>query len=144
MIVFACKANRCPLRWQGETKSCSPRQEAGVEGISSVTVIRTMNYRALCFVDMSFGKKPDLKAAWSLILIKFTPRRSNRAIGVRGFVIDQSAMSASLHHLLRHPGAESLFSGDAARRASSLVTCSRVDSFIHSSGAAAKASSSRC
>ena len=55
-----------------------------------------MNYRALCFVDMPFGKKPDLKAAWSLILIKFTPRRSNRAIGVRGFVIDQSAMSRLL------------------------------------------------
>jgi hypothetical protein len=24
--------------------------------------MRTMNYRALCFVDMPFGQKPDLKS----------------------------------------------------------------------------------
>ena len=32
-----------------------------IEGISS-SLFKPMNYRALCFVDMPFGQKPDLKS----------------------------------------------------------------------------------
>src|SRR6266550_1259764 len=39
-----------------------------------------MNYHALCFVDMPFGQKPELKASSWWILIKSTTRRSNQRL----------------------------------------------------------------
>jgi hypothetical protein len=37
-------------------------RKQNIEGNSSSPQSRTMNYRALCFVDMPFGQKPDLKS----------------------------------------------------------------------------------
>jgi len=93
-----------------------------------------MNYRAICFVDMPFGEKPDLK---SVVVVHFDQ-------------IYREAIKPAIEDLTKEDAAGSgysegsFFNGDAARSALSLDTCSRVVSFIHSSGAAAKASSSRC
>ena len=95
-----------------------------------------MNFKALCFVDMPFGQKPDLKSG---VVVDFDQ-------------IYNEAIKPAIEDLTKEDAAGltpgysegSFFNGDAARSVLSLDTCSRVVSFIHSSGAAAKASSSRC